>query len=759
LKRNLLYLAGVLALTMLTSCTLPTAPSFRGAESNGDAQTVRLAGNVPPLACAEFDAGAVSANLHLERMVLVLAPSAEQQTELDALVAAQQDPNSPQYHQWLTPDEFGARFGVSDAQLAEVTAWLSANGFAIDEVPPGRRLVLFSGTAGQVSNTFHTAIRYYRVNGSMYISNAQDPQIPNELAGLVAGVVTLNDFGRASQIASARPMAARSEYSAGATHRLFPADFATIYDLNPLYGAGIDGSGTAIAIAGRSNIDLNDVASFRSLAGLVVNTPSVIVDGSDPGLVSSDQVESTLGVEWAGAVAPAAQVNLVVAASTGTTNGIDLASAYIVNHATAPVMSVTYSTCEQEMGTTELAFYDNLWEQAASEGISVFVASGDAGAAGCQAPDNAAGSADAVNGLCTSPYATCVGGTEFNEGADAAEFWSATNSLANGSALGYIPERVWNESALDDGTGFSASGGGASTVYEEPIWQQNVNGTEAAGGMRAVPDVSLSAADHDGYFVIENGKVSILSGTSFSAPAFAGVIALVNQKEGAGGQGSVNARLYALANAAPNLFHPTPTGNNSVPGVEGYAASGATYNLATGLGSVDGALLVNGWNSSSAAGVETPTVPPTLILTAAAQQATVAEGGSAMVQFSVVTGGSFTGNVSLSVGGLPDGVTAAWLASPLGPAFSVGSTGRLLRITAARRAAVGASNLTVTATGDGVTSTQTITVTVMLRANECARFSLMPTSCRSLPRQRAYWNNSNDAPMRPGSAACCSGRE
>ncbi len=695
---------------------------------------VTLAHNVHPLARAQFDAGAVSANLRLERMVLVLTSSAEQQADLDALVAAQQDQKSPQYRQWLTPEEFGARFGVNDAQLSEVSAWLSANDFAIDEVPPGRRLMVFSGTARQVSNAFHTAIRYYRVNGALHIANAQDPQIPNELASVVMGVLTLNDFRRISQIASARPMAARPEYSAGATHYLFPADFTTIYDLNPLYDAGTNGSGTTIAIAGRSNIDLSDVASFRSVTGLAVNAPSVIVDGADPGLVSGDQSESTLDAEWAGAVAPAAEINLVVAASTATTDGIDLASAYIVNHAIAPVMSVSYATCEQDMGTAELAFYNNLWEQAASEGISVFVAAGDSGAAGCQAANSTTGSASAVNGLCTSPYATCVGGTEFNEGANAADFWSAANSSALGSAHSYIPEQVWNESALDGGTGLWASGGGASTVYKQPAWQQGIRGTEAAGGMRAVPDVSLSAADHDGYLMIENGSHWIMSGTSVATPLFAGVIALVNQKEGASGQGNVNARLYALASATPNPFHPTPTGNNTVPGVEGFTANGSTYNLATGLGSVDGALLVNGWNMSSASNSETQTLPTTLMLTAVAQQATIAAGGSAMVQFAVVTGGSFTGDVSFSVSGLPDGVTAAWLANPLKSASNSATTSYLLRLTASQKAIAGMSNVVVTASGDDVAATQTVAVTVVARGSQCARFSLMPASCRSLPR-------------------------
>jgi subtilase family serine protease len=712
----------------LTSCTLPPAPATRGAQFVDESQAVTLKGNVRPLARAEFDLGAVSANLRLERLLLVLSPSPEQQAALDALVEAQQDPNSPYYHAWLTPAEFGAQFGADETQLALVTAWLTAHGFTVDEIPTGRRLVVFSGTAGQVLNAFHTEMHYYRVNGAMHIANVQEPQIPGELAGLVEGMVSLHDFRRTSEIASQKSLAAQPEYSAGATHNIFPADFATIYDLNPLYSTGTNGSGAAIAIAGRSNIDLSDVATFRSIAGLAANTPSVIVDGTDPGLVNGDQSESTLDVEWSGAVAPAASVSLVVAASTATTDGVDLASAYIVNHATAPVLSVSYGSCEQEMGAAELTFYNSLWEQAASQGMSVFVSSGDAGAAGCQSGNSTTGTSAAVNGLCTTPYSTCVGGTEFNEGANAAQYWAATNAAGYGSALSYIPEEAWNESALDRGTDLWASGGGVSAVYKQPTWQQDVSGTAAAGGMRAVPDVALSAASHDGYFMVEGGAYWIVSGTSVAAPSFAGIVALATEKENGKGQGNVNARLYGLAGAVPDPFHPTPSGNNTVPGVEGFTASGATFNLATGLGSVDGALLVNGWNTSSSS------APPTLALMATAQTAAIPDGGSAMIRFSAVTGGSFTGSVSFSVSGLPGGVAATWSTNPLTPSSSASTNNVSLKLTAEQGATNGSSTVVVTAAGDGLSATQTITVTVATRVNGCARFSLLPTSCRPLPR-------------------------
>ena len=574
-------------------------PVVGAASPVDESRMVTLRGNVHPLARPEFDQGIANPATRLDRMLLVINSSRAQQADLDALLAAQQDPDSPLYHQWLTPAEFGARFGATDAEMVQVTAWLVAQGFTVDEISASRRLIAFSGSAAQVATAFRTELHIYRVNGTDHLANAENPQIPVGFSGLIVGIVSLHGFRRTSEMRPLAPLSAQPGYSAGATYYLFPADFATIYDLNPLFAEGTNGTGSSIAIAARSNIELSDVEAFRSMAGLSANDPIVTLDGADPGLVAHDQDESTLATKWSGAVAPEAAVNLVVAASTATTDGIDLSSAYIVNHAAAPVVSVSYGSCEQQMGTADLAFYNSLWEQAASQGMSVFVASGDAGAAGCSASTVSVGTQTAVNGLCTSPYSTCVGGTEFNEGANAAQYWSATNSAGYSSAISYIPEEVCNESASNGGAGLWASGGGASTVYTQPVWQANVNGTGAANGMRAVPDLALAAADHDGYFIAENGTFWIASGTSAAAPSFAGIMALVVQSQHGALQGNANPRLYTLAGAADDLFHTTPSGDNSVPGVSGFTATGAAYNLATGLGSVDAALLVKGWSTAS----------------------------------------------------------------------------------------------------------------------------------------------------------------
>jgi subtilase family serine protease len=686
-----------------------------------DSRVVTLAGNTHPLARPQFDQGPVAAGASLSRMILALAPSAAQQSALSALLAAQHDPSSPLFHHWLTPADYGARFGVSPHSLTQLTAWLQSRGFTIDEIPPSGGLIVFSGSAAQVADAFHTELHHYRVNGADHIANAQDPQIPAAFAGLISGIVSLTDFRSssmvASGIASRRPLVTSSpQYSAGSTHYLFPADFAAIYDVAPLYSASLTGSGVSIAVLGRSNINLSDVATFRSNSALAAHQPTVVVATADPGLVAADQDESTLDVEWAGAVAPAASVQLVLGASTQTTDGIDLAAEYAVNHAIAPVLSLSYANCESSMGSAELAFYNSLWQQAAAQGISVFVASGDSGAAACSAASSSVGSQLAVNGMCSSPFATCVGGTQFDEGSNPAAYWSTSNAAGNASALGYIPEEVWNESAANGGAGLWASGGGVSSVYAQPAWQSVVSGAALAGGRRAVPDVALAAADHDGSVAYENGSFQIISGTSVAAPSFAALMALIVQQQHGVGQGNANAGLYPLAASGQQAFHPTAAGNNSVPGVPGFTAAGATYNLATGLGSPDAALIAANWP------VSTVSAAPSLTLTAIPATVTIVQGGSVAASFTAATGGSFSGIVGFTFSGLPAGVASPSPIAYTAPASGTATVTAAITLSTESLAHTGSSLVTVTAAGDGLNASGSFTLVVQ-----------PPQACSSLP--------------------------
>lgn len=480
------------------------------------ARTVVLAGNRHPLARAEYDVGAAASETRLERMILVLASDATQQQALAALLDAQQDPQSPLYHQWLTPETFATRFGVSHRDVGQIVSWLGAQGFFIDEIPAGGRAIVFSGSAAQVQAAFHTGMHHYRVRGEMHLANTSDPRIPEAFSGIVAGVATLHDFRRPAAHSRLQPV---PQYSAGGSyHYLSPGDFATIYDVAPLYAGGITGAGQSIAIVARCNIPMSDVQTFRQQFGLPPNNPTIVLNGPDPGITSGDELsEADLDVQWSGAVAPQAGINFVVSASTQSSDGVDLSAQYIVSHNLAPVMSTSFGLCEAFMGSAERSFYNNLWQQAAAQGITALISSGDSGAAGCDSgSESQATRGPAVNGLCSTPYSVCVGGTEFVEGSSGGQYWSAGNASNGSSALGYIPEAVWNESASTGGSGLWAGGGGASAYYAKPAWQSAPG--VPADGQRDVPDVSLTAASHDGYLFYYQGGLYAIAGTSASSP-------------------------------------------------------------------------------------------------------------------------------------------------------------------------------------------------------------------------------------------------
>ena len=308
-----------------------------------------------------------------------------------------------------------------------------------------------------------------------------------------------------------------------------------------------------------------------------------------------------------------------------------------------------------------------------------------------------------MNGLCSSPYSTCVGGTEFNEGSNSAAYWSSTNGPGDSSALGYIPEVVWNESGTKGGSGLWASGGGASLHYSQPAWQKGVSGISAANGMRAVPDVATSASAHDGYIIVENGSYYVISGTSASAPSFAGVMALVVETHGGLGQGNANPSLYALLNASKSPFHATPGGNNSVPGVSGFTASGAAYNLATGLGSVDGAVLVNEWGGK----LSTTNPKIDFVLTPSASQGTVLAGKTASFTLSVTESGAGQNKVLLTA------TATAGLTGSISPGSILPGTTATVTVTAPSTMATGAKNIAVTGTDSTGTQTATYTLTVL----------------------------------------------
>jgi len=708
---------------------LRTRPVSRVPRVIDDTVTVTLSGNRHPLARPEYDAGAVAPDTPMDRMILVLQPDATQQAALDALANAQQDPESSLYHQWLTPEQFGASFGIAQSDLVRISSWLGRHGFAVEEVAAGGRQIVFSGTAAQVAAAFHTEIHGYMVGGELMYANAGDPQIPEALAGVVGGVVSLHNFAIAPSHRSARPLSRFDPlFTSGSSHYLAPADFAAIYDVAALYSKSIDGTGQSIAVAGRTNIKLSDVQTFRSQLGLGASNATVVLNGSDPGVVSQDEeVEADLDVQWSGAVAKNASVKLVVSASTNSSDGIALSSQYIVSHDVAPVVSLSFGSCEVAIGNSGNLFWNGLWQQAAVQGMTVAVSSGDAGAAGCDDPSETTAAQKAgVNGLCSSPYSTCVGGTEFADTSNPGTYWSSTNaSGTDASAKGYIPETSWNESAsVAGGSDLWASGGGQSTVYPKPGWQSGPG--VPSTGLRAVPDVSLSAASHDAYMVMVEGQFYAVGGTSAAAPSFAGMMSL-NVQNTRAPQGNANPILYSLATLQSKggaaVFHDITTGTNTVPGVNGFNA-GVGYDEVTGLGSVDAGTLVSHWGDAT-------TVTPGFQLVPSSAPVAVTVGASNSTSIGVTVSGGFNAPVTLTLGTLPQGLTATLSAATLA---APGSGTVTLKINASASLAAGSYKIAVGATGGNLSQSTSIAVSV---APNCT-YAINPSSAAPVAAAGSY---------------------
>ncbi|HWG59131.1 MAG TPA: S53 family peptidase [Candidatus Acidoferrales bacterium] len=609
---------------------LATSP----AQNASHPQFTVMRGNTSPLARPEDDRGPAPSALPMDHMRLVLRRGPRQEAALEALMARQQDRSSPDFHHWLTPAQFGRQFGPSDQDIQTITNWLGSQGFQVNAVSNGRTVIDFSGIAAQVQSAFHTAIHRYSVNGEDRWSNASDPMIPTALAPMIAGVVSLNNFRRrplSHSAGIARRARATGKFtrlnpqftypsgcassSSGCNLAIGPYDFAQQYNLQPLWQAGIDGAGVTIAIVGDSNINLQDAADFRGIFGLPANAPKVTIvppplgDSTDPG-VNADEGEAILDVEWAGAVATGATVNLVIADNTNSSNGVDTAAEYVVDNAAASVLSESFGACEAQLGSAGNAFYTAIWQQAASEGISVVAASGDEGPAGCDPGSSSPAPAQfglAVSGIASTPYDVAVGGTDFDDYNNPALYWSATNTpVTQASLLSYVPEVPYSDSCANSilatiqGAGFSGnaeadcndsaintglievvgSGGGPSSctggpggvntctagAYPKPSWQAAPG--VPADGARDIPDVSLFAGDGlagSFYIVCQSDQTSGAAcslnspyndfvgfgGTSVSTQAFAGVMALVDQAVGAA-QGNPNPTLYALANEQDN---------------------------------------------------------------------------------------------------------------------------------------------------------------------------------------------------------------
>jgi hypothetical protein len=650
-----------------------------------------LAGNVrPEVRNPANDLGAVPETLPLEHLLLQLRRPATHEQSLQQLLGQLHDPDSPYHHQWLSATEFGAQFGPAASDIQQISNWLQSHGFRVNVTYPSGMAIDFSGTAGQVAAAFHTQIHYIQASGERHFANVTDPQIPSALAPAVVGIVSLNDF-RARKYVQPKPNFTFG-CGGGTCFYLVPADLATIYNFNPLFSGGNTGAGQSIYIIEDTDLySTADWTTFRTTFGLTaysatLNTihpapPSGTNNCTDPG-VNSDDDEAILDAEWATAAAPSAAIIMATCANTTTFGGL-IAIQNLVNSSNPPaIISLSYGECEANLGSAGNAAYNSIYQQGVAEGVSIYVSSGDNDAAICDNRTSPAQDGIAVSGFASTPYNVAVGGTDFSDTFSwtNSTYWNSSNGATFGSAKSYVPEIPWNETcgsqviatflsfattygsnglcnsttAVNDGLLTVVGGsGGPSTIYSKPPWQTSLLGVPS-NNVRNLPDVSLFSSSgiwgHGYIFCFSDpgnggngcsGSPSTWNsagGTSFAAPIWAGIQALINNHAAGARQGLPNFRLYALAAIAYGtngsstcnsssgnsvgascIFYDVTLGDNDAPclsgspncfdpsGTYGVLSTSTTayqpafptqtgWDFATGIGTVNVANLVTHWD-------------------------------------------------------------------------------------------------------------------------------------------------------------------
>ncbi|MGA8763751.1 MAG: protease pro-enzyme activation domain-containing protein [Candidatus Sulfotelmatobacter sp.] len=513
-----------------------------------------LVGNTRLEANARNDRGRVSDGLQLDHMLLQLKRAPEVERDFAAYIETLTDKSSPNFRHWMSAAEQGEKYGLAQSDVDAITGWLRSQGFTVGYVYPNRMVIDFSGTAGQIRNAFNTEIHYLSVRGERHIANMSDPKIPAALAPAIHGVVSMHDFKPHNNISK------RMDYTfsgcGGTCYALVPADFQTIYNLNPVYSGGTTGAGQTVAVVEDTNSFGSDWANYQSKFGLTsfggtltTTHPNDAGNCTNPGTNSAD-IEADLDVEMVTAVAPGAAVNLISCADTSTTFGGLIAIQNTISAPNPPpIMSMSYSVCEVLNGAAANASFNTAFQSAAAAGISVFASAGDEGGSECGRDFSVGSSYElpgiGVTGWSETAYNVSVGGTDYEVlynalegGAPQSTYWGATNGTTFGSALSYIPEIPWNDSCASyliynvegfstaygtsgfcnssSGTGFvdtAAGGGGPSTCatgagnatylydenttckgYAKPSWQNGIFGNPA-DGVRDIPDVSMFAAN------------------------------------------------------------------------------------------------------------------------------------------------------------------------------------------------------------------------------------------------------------------------
>jgi subtilase family serine protease len=637
-----LRMCGMFAAGILTASALSgQSPQLRIHDEVNSSVTTVLRGSQHPLALPQNDAGRMASGTRMNGVTLYFSRSAAQQADLNALLAAQQDPSSPQYHKWLTPDQFGARFGLAQPDIEKVKGWLEQQGFTIGSVMRSATGIRFSGTVGQIESAFGTQMHYYTVSGEKHFAPATALSVPSALAGVVSGIRNLDDFRPKAQ-----HIPVRKTFTSGVSGNNFfaPPDIVTAYDIGPLHSSMVDGTGQTIAIMGQSYVSVADIEAFQTASGLPKKDPQLVLvpgTGNDGFFSPGDESESDLDLEWSGAMAPGANIVFVYTGSDTNSGGVFDSVQFAVDNKVGTIISLSYSTCEANFtGSTDPNFtsLEGIFSQAAAQGQTVMAASGDQGSTACfsnnppQAGDMPLAFQEqiAVNYPASSAYVTAVGGTsasssDVDGGSSSGTYWNGTNDQVS-TLLKYIPEVVWNDDPSTCPSPYtnclSATGGGKSKLVAQPSWQSAyftaTGHANPDSGHRLVPDISFySSPNLPGYLYCSSdqsvwdpgdptsgtppqaascnagfrdnstGDLTVAGGTSFATPIFAGMVAMLNQSAGyTAGSGLVNTELYKLASssATSSVFHDVTSGNNYCLTSNNCATTGSSSGYAATTG-------------------------------------------------------------------------------------------------------------------------------------------------------------------------------
>ncbi len=654
-RRVAVLSAAAIALPLATAVVAGAAPAARAASQP-------VIGTAAPSHAGSTRTGDAPA---ASRMSVAVTLPLRDESALRSFLVHVSDPRSPQYGRYLTSAQFDTRYAPTPASVDTVAGYLRLQGLSVSSISSNRTVIDATGTVAQVEKAFDTTIGRYHdeVLNRDYSSNDREVSLPSSVAAKVLGVVGLDNHY----------LHHTPKVGSGPAGGYTPSELKTAYDVNPLATAGYTGSGQTVGLFELAAYKQTNVTTYDNQYSLGSPTPTVTsVDGGTTTLGNAE-VEVELDIEVVQALAPKANVK-VFEAPNSDQGVIDGYNSIATSNTTAS-NSTSWGECEANSSTSTINSEDQIFQQMASQGQSLFAASGDSAAYDCGTQGTLG-----VDNPADDPYVTGAGGTRL--------------TVASGGT--YTSEVPWDTNATEGG------GGGVSTIFAKPSWQTGDNVPSSCASKRCVPDISADADPATGYSIYSQGSWTVVGGTSAAAPLWAGFAAAYDQDAVAAGKaklGFANPKLYSLAGSAQTYppFHDITTGHTST--ATNWPAT-AGYDLATGIGSPDA-------NNIARDLIGGTTATNDFSISASPTSVSVAQGSSGTSTISTAVTSGSAQSVALSASGLPAGVTASF--SPTSVTAGASST---LTLTASSTATTGSYTLNVTGTGASATHTVSVTLTL-----------------------------------------------